>query len=604
LNTIRKQDGDAEGAGPVEAAWSRRPVLFLVLLGLAGWMFFFFTSFNGITENDGYGYASMARNILRGDGAIKDTFNPVTFALYPDGQVRTRESIRAFPFPKVLFPLLLIPSLLVFGYSDFAIALVCSLFYLLAIPLVYRVARLTVGIRAAALATVLYLFSANVMYYTVSGVTEPVYVFLLFAALAAILDPSGLKRMALAAGLFLGFMYILKDVAIVYAVGLAVFAAVTWRKDKLVARLMLLAIGVAAILILGQALSPVIQPPRSASAEQTLDIRFEEPEPGVVSDPAYGSGRTAWQAFADRWLSRLLIFSPVNPGHTHERSLDAGLGRETVLSDPSFLAEKFKRNVLQAGRILFYRMTTVPVLVLFWIGGWLLWKRIEARRLFVLVLSFLGIQAVICTVFFTMSRYFHPFVPLVGIVASGALYEFLDRLKIPKSRLRTAVVVLAALVMLYPFCPIAGIDHQARFCAPRCYLARFGNADLQAELGAFLRQHTGPDDVVVCDAPWISAWNGDRTSIWLPNDMQTMKRMQRRVQVDWLFITFRYWRNLGPWKAWLLGFEGRDTVSADGFTFRAAYRTGDTAAYLFRADLMQEYQSRKGGTSPEPGEGS
>ena len=119
---------------------------------------------------------------------------------------------------------------------------------------------------------------------------------------------------------------------------------------------------------------------------------------------------------------------------------------------------------------------------------------------------------------------------------------------------------------------------------------------LDNDLGAFLQANTKPEDVVVCDAPWISLWQGNRTSIWLPNDIQTLKALQRKVKVDWLFVTFQYWREMDPWKQWIRNLAAAKGQPYDGFVFEKAFTWQDRAAYLFRPVPMEE--SKTGDPSP------
>ena len=571
---------------PCEAPADRprhlRPVAGLLLLGAFCWIFFVRTAFHGILINDGYNYAASARNFLAGKGFLWETHGVQEYSGLPDGRVVSREGMSRTTFPSFLYPLLLAPAIAWIGPNDGAIALVGGLFFVALIPAIYLLAFRLYGAAAGMLAGALTALNAKMLYYSISGDPLPLYAFLL--ALAVLFLVTGRSWKALfVGGLCAALIAWTKEVGAIVAATIVAFAVVVrWREfgPKALAAV----VGALAMAGLLSIARPLLNPPLPPAPPPTVLEPASAERPPAPATPRRGALAQA----ASLWLSRALIFSDERPGHTFERSLDARSGFDIWRGHLGSLAAKMGRNAREVARVVLYQVTQ-PVLVwLFWAGGIIFLRHALSRRLFALTLLLFLVQGGVCAVLFVMHRYFHVFIPLMIVPAAGLLDRGLAALRRGRPGRRVAAAflgVLAVVALSYPWCVTAGVDREHRACDAMCWFAARVDGPRLARLGAFIREKTPPDEVVVTDAPWIAWWHGDRTSVWIPVDMPTLQALQRRVRVDWLLLTFEYWREMETWKDWLRG-AGDAGGSLDGFRFVSAFVEDDYRAYLFKAESI------------------
>jgi hypothetical protein len=564
---------------------NRVAVALLVLAGAAFWSFYVVTNFSGLTINDGYAYAACARNVLEGEGLLWESRTVQEFAALPEGDPLPRAAFNRVAYREALYPLALAAGFAIGGANELTIVAVNGLFFLATIGLVFLLTRRLFGYRAAVLAGLLTVMNAKLLFYSASGDPLTLYAFLLVAAALGLLTGTS-WRGCLAGGIAAGLIWWTKGVGGVIAATLVGVAIVLRRRDPKGRGAVAAVLGVVAVVLSVRAAQPLLNPPPPAMPIAAVSpVLSTQPSP---LPPASALDRVRERL--DVWAARVLIFSEVQPGHTVERSLRQG-DRRDLWRYRRELAAKTARNAAEVLRIAFLWMANPPTVWLFWIGGLLFLRDPVRRRVFLLVIALLAVQGAVCCVLFVMHRYFHAFIPLAIVVAAGGLARIGEGLGArfpalgPRRKAAAAVVAVAALSL--PWCVTAGLFEKpvARgvpLCDVQCWYGGKAQGARLAKIGGFVRENTGQGDVVVSDAPWVSWWHGDRASIWLPLDMDALNGLGRRVQVDWLLITFQYWRGLDFWKDWLK----RNAAAGgrlDGYAFRAAYVDGDYAAYLFRA---------------------
>ena len=150
----------------------------LLLLLVAGfalgyWHAFYKATFHGLFINDAWDYASMARNIALGRGVLSEYLTPLGLAHL------------GVPQPDLwrapLWPVLLAVFQKIFGFKDEASALAGGVCFGVGACLVFLLGRRWFNLPVAIAATLLYIFSSQLLIFSISGLTEPLAVLLMLA---------------------------------------------------------------------------------------------------------------------------------------------------------------------------------------------------------------------------------------------------------------------------------------------------------------------------------------------------------------------------------------------------------------------------------------
>ncbi len=155
--------------------WLAGALLLLVVaaIALGYWHAFYKATFHGLFINDAWDYASMARNIALGRGVLSEYLTPLGLAHL------------GVPQPDLwrapLWPMLLTLPQKVFGFKDEASALAGGACFGAGACLVFLLGRRWFNLPVAAAATLLYIFSSQLLIFANSGLTEPLAVLLMLA---------------------------------------------------------------------------------------------------------------------------------------------------------------------------------------------------------------------------------------------------------------------------------------------------------------------------------------------------------------------------------------------------------------------------------------
>ncbi len=144
----------------------------LMLLAAAAWGHYYIHAFVALPYNDSLDYASMARNISLGRGFTSRYLTPLGLAH------------AGAPYPNLwrapLWPLFLAGCFKVFGATDTVAAGAGAFFYFAAIPPLFLLSRDLAKSRAVAFFTcLLCIFSPQALFYSISGMTEPISLFMM-----------------------------------------------------------------------------------------------------------------------------------------------------------------------------------------------------------------------------------------------------------------------------------------------------------------------------------------------------------------------------------------------------------------------------------------
>ena len=146
-------------------------ILALLLLGGGVWYYYYSHAFLALPYNDALDYASMGRNISLGRGFTSRYLTPLS--LMHCGE----------PFPNLwrgpLWPLFLAGCFKFFGATEPVVAAAGGFFYLAAVPPLFLLGRKIMSTTTVVLGCLLYLFSPVALFNSISGMTEPLALFLM-----------------------------------------------------------------------------------------------------------------------------------------------------------------------------------------------------------------------------------------------------------------------------------------------------------------------------------------------------------------------------------------------------------------------------------------
>lgn len=148
------------------------PVLFLLVILTAGvWYYTYQSTFIALPYNDALDYASMGRNIARGEGVTSAYMTPLGLSIHPHPQANLWRA--------PLWPLTLGVVLRFFPTTDEVVAVTTGFFFLGGLILLYLLALRLADIQVAVASAFIYIFSPENLHFSSSGMTEPLALFLM-----------------------------------------------------------------------------------------------------------------------------------------------------------------------------------------------------------------------------------------------------------------------------------------------------------------------------------------------------------------------------------------------------------------------------------------
>ncbi|MCC6158130.1 MAG: hypothetical protein IT350_08745 [Deltaproteobacteria bacterium] len=543
------------------------------------WAIFFWANFHALTAPDSLKYAQAARNFLRGDGFAIEMRHASDFALYADGDRMERIAV-AHRFGYFIAPAWTALWFALLGEEDWVAAFATGWWYVLAVPLMFALAR-EIAPRSAWLATLFFALHAGVLALSVSGLTEPAYLAGVIASMYGLARARRDFAGVLVAAVALAVTWYTRDLARVF-VGVALVGApflISPGKVKRWATLIVLTcVMVAALGQVEQRLNRVTYPPgtRGGHLDVAAELRSLEPAPTRLG----------------RWLDRygrmtVTQFTEAFPGHSRERTLDPVRESDVYGRDPGLIRRKWATNLRLTMRHIFIGAFG-PVLVLAFLGFAAFARKADggARIFYGWSLVVLAAHAAVCVLMLSMSRYLLAALPLACVFAAEFVARVREAWKGTAPIVRDASVGALAFACLYPFSFATLVPQLAPLAGDEVRELREVSPEALVAFEEFLKTNTTRDEVVVCDVPWVSMWRGDRTSIWLPLNPEQLIVLARRVDVDAVVITFQTREDMSAWREWLRGFAEAPGGARDGWRIAAALRQGPTTVYLLRPDDM------------------
>ena len=150
--------------------WALPILLLLLPLALGVWIYTYQTTFVALPYNDALDYASLGRNIARGEGITSAYMTPLGLSIHPHPQANLWRA--------PLWPLILGLVLGFFPATDGVVALTTGFFFLAGLVLIYLLALRLTDIWGAVASALIYIFNPQNLHFSSSGMTEPIALFL------------------------------------------------------------------------------------------------------------------------------------------------------------------------------------------------------------------------------------------------------------------------------------------------------------------------------------------------------------------------------------------------------------------------------------------
>jgi hypothetical protein len=464
-------------------------MLALLLIGSGAWYYYYSHAFMALPYNDAMDYASMARNISLGRGFTSRYLTPLSLMHHGE------------PYPNLwrgpLWPLFLAGCFKLFGAADPVVAAASGFFYLAAIPPLFLLGRKIVSETASSLGCLLYLFSPLALFYSISGMTESMALFLMACWLYLLFKAPGRGSLFfLLTGGIAGLFYLVRYNALVF---LPLSLVYLWLSDREKGRIPKLIIYLGGWLLV---VSPWLWRNFQLLGNPFFSLQSYELAMFTPSYPDY----TLYM------LPQLIDVQAFMLQHLDELLVKIGTGLNAFLKnmlDPAFTG------------------TTPLIAGLFFAG--IFFPRERKKKLFI-ICCFLGQLAALLVIHF-IPRLFFIFLPFYILVALSIVEYLLDFLQRPswKYLLLSAFIALALITNLPPWHKGNSWHHWPQDYAPAI-------TDVAAQIP--------PQGVVLSNDGHILSWYADRLTLKIPVKWAQVSELEKRAPIEGIWLSNRLrWGN-------------------------------------------------------------
>lgn len=587
------------------------PVPLLIFgAALVFWLAYYRSAFGGLYINDAQDYASIARNIALGRGVISQYITPLGLAHH------------GVPQPDLwrapLWPLVLAGFQRIFGFTDRASALAGGACHVAAACLVFLLGRRWFNTPVALSASALFLCSARILEFSISGLTEPLAVLLMLFWLYLLTAPFGVTPWgALLAGFALGLFYLARYNAILFLIpGLAFLvwrhvAESRGRRPQALQWQLSTRPGDAAQMPGNAARTavPCFRRGLSRSAGFVAAALFLAGFLLVTSPWLVRNQVVAGSPFFSLQKYEPAMFTRTYPGYSlYMLPVRVDVPR-FLIGHRGEVLEKFLRNFADfRSRFLYRDFTGFPL-------------RVFACSLLALALSFdrfypaqRGVRPLLLACFLLqlaallflhyIPRLFMIFTPFYALYAAGAVWFLGERLSGLVAGMIEAVGATPALQAGGVAAGRRGYSKGFPAVAAAVVLAAFTLLGAGANIPDFhpdfgphptslwgealrdVREFISPSEVVISDNGQIFAWYGERFSCKLPYSPELLPEVSRLAPVRALFLTsWITWAQPDADPAWIEVFR-RKPAFLEGLRLAKVYPDG-SLLYL-REPLAEE----------------
>ncbi|MGC2061581.1 MAG: glycosyltransferase family 39 protein [Thermodesulfovibrionales bacterium] len=402
-------------------------------------------------------------------------------------------NFQTLPHPELtrppVYPHLLAAFFWLFGPNDFAVVLLSGLFYILFVIFTFLFAReLTGGDNAALFTSLCAALSAIFLSWSIGGSSDIVYSALLYFFFYVY---TTYPEKVFLHGLIVGVLYLTRanTVFLIPALVLVDFnpfiKRTNWKR---------LAVFITSLILV---VAPYL----------TRNLSFT----GLVSS-VNSSG--------------LVMFTKSYPGYTYWTQLTAVPAWEFIKTHPGEFYVKII-NALYALAADFKGSFGVVLLILMAVGLLVPLKEERQKRTRKIILSAIVIQTFVVVPISPEARYYMYFVPIIlsfVFIAVGQISEKIFRM--------ACCVLILSLVIVSS----AGFWKTSK---------QFNFYQL---LGDVVKAETEKKDIIASDIAWELSWYADRRTVWLPYDLEMMKKISESVPVNYVFLSIYLSRQLVPYK--------------------------------------------------------
>lgn len=446
--------------------------------------FLYFTlNYRGLSSPDALDTAQLARQIMKGEGFTTRVISPVSFNFSSADLLHFPELIRA-----PLFPWMVSRFFLVMGDNELVVPFSSGVFFLICSLLTFRLGVLLGGKRTGLISFLLIVTSPALLQSSLAGSRFLLLTLPLLGIFWAInrLKDEGWQQ-PLACGLLSGAAFLID------------YAYLT-----------------VALVILGKYI---------------FQNRFRKLKPILIFTVFFLTVISPWlirnsavtgNPFFSLQYYNYKLFSSSFPGYTFFRSVGNRIYQ--IDSSPTEVLVKVIDNLprLYLGLLVFSQ----SILFLFYLAGF--FRDISGVK--IKKNDFL-LPAIIILLFLYISvtdldlRIFLPLIPLIAIGAGRFFSRWLrDSRQIPA---RFGPLLIAAFIVLNSPVTIQ------RFLQP----APKENQETDKAISS-LAELVKPGELVVSDNPWMVAWKGERTAIWIPATVPGFHKLIRwNDSIKFLFLT-------------------------------------------------------------------
>lgn len=470
----------------------------LILLGIAllVWLVYFKINFVALMAPDAQYYASIARNLINGNGYHANLASPINFTYFG------KDIFAPYVNPP-LSPYLLAFLFKLGGVSDQVAAFGSGFFFIISIIPLYMLANLLFGRLAASVASIVYIFEPNMLYLSISGLTEPLFIFFLLMAflyLARFLEKEKMSYIFWA-GIFMGLGKLTRFNASVFIIMIALALFMCVKQNRWKAAALFLA-GIICIHI-----------------PEFIRVLY-------VKTPAVSQGLINYAAADGTAQYPLTIIA---------RLLNPPTSWEYILAYPKDFIYKYLENLFYYYGNLFTMAN--PFITSFFTISMAVICNNKVRYILLCILSFAIIAQVgLISYSVPIIRYFYIFIPFMIIFGVGfflaKIYPDIN------SRFKKLFAVAMVFLFLLPTSNLYALILWDNGLLFRNYESKeMVMIARQKAVGDFIRRNTKNYDFIATD--YISiAWHADRKALYLPISFDVLKTIDSKYKtVDAILLT-------------------------------------------------------------------
>ncbi len=474
-------------------------ILLLLLLAGIVWYGFYTTHTKEIGGSDDREYASIARNIVDGKGIVRNFIYPIDIHFFG------KAPIPEFVHPPG-YPLLIAGFFKLFGVSDFVALLPSYLSYFFLLLLLFFFVKRDLGIQAAVLTAVVFIFNKEVLEMSLVALSEAPYtlVFTLFFILW--IRANSLWGIFIAS-FFGGASYLIREN--IYPFLLPLFFYLfdypdlpRWKKM---------------VLFVMGFLIPMIP---------NMIRKFSE-----TGSFFFSYGKFTLMAFTEKY-----------PWLTIYRDIQNPSLIEFFTDQPGQFILKYLNNLIQAVEQML--SITNPYLMAFFLIEMFYWKvNPKWKRIKMLFLFLLVFQIFFISLFTYTQRFFIPFLPIIILFASQSMLRISEVLVTGVQIHWRKRMIFLSLVLFLIFFMMSSIYLILQPKGPPLLnfkTPQYGFLIHQEEarkLNEFLRRELKENQVIWTDLPEILEWEGNRLCGWLPQKIGMVHEIHKKFPVDAILLT-------------------------------------------------------------------